>query len=135
MVYQSENKFTPPTSQEEVTKSGDKKINMATLNREKLISLEIDNKGTVIKKDFEGFYTFFVNDVLNDSKNPPLHKYHPMHNCGVYKFSQCIECGYDVCVQDWRCQLGANISGPAFAVSLMITCALNQIWNFVKRNN
>lgn len=55
--------------------------------------------------------------------------YDPMEDCGAYDFVQCIECGLDVCSQDWRCEIAAIATGPAFAAGLAITCGLEQIDN------
>jgi hypothetical protein len=57
------------------------------------------------------------------------HEYPADFNCGTLGFTDCIECGLDVCSQDWRCELAAIATGPAFAAGLAITCGLEQIDN------
>ena len=50
-------------------------------------------------------------------------------DCGTLTFSKCMQCGFDVCSQDWRCQAAATISGPAFVAGLAITCGLRNALN------
>lgn len=69
-------------------------------------------------------------DVLSlKGEGEEEHEYPEDFDCGTLDFTDSIECGLDVCSQDWRCELAAIATGPAFAAGLAITCGLEQIDN------
>lgn len=70
----------------------------------------------------------FIYSNFNEIIEIEGYKYPAMYNCGKYSFSVCMECGYEVCDQDWRCRVASSVSGPLFAAGLAITCGISQIF-------
>ncbi|SFJ20136.1 hypothetical protein [Myroides guanonis] len=70
----------------------------------------------------------FIYSNFNEIIEIEGYKYPAMDNCGKYSFSVCMECGYEVCDQDWRCRVASSVSGPLFAAGLAITCGISQIF-------
>jgi len=109
----------------EITNVGDKRNHVVVSTVNKLALYEFD---MVNEQTFENFNLINLGSfVANSSADEP--KYDKMQDCGVYKMAQCIECGLDVCSQDWRCEIAAIATGPAFAAGLVITCGLRQAVN------
>ncbi len=94
---------------------------------------DIDNKPlhSFVINSKKGLMKYQKQNSLNVSslKLNQDHKYPADFNCGTLNFTDCIECGIDVCTQDWRCAIAAIAFGPEFAAGLALTCGIEQIDN------
>jgi len=99
-----------------------KSVNVSSTNNLPLYRFDIidDEKlGNFVDINFGN--NFGQQNIVND------HKYDKMEDCGKYGFTECMECGFDVCDQDWRCRVGQALTGPAFVAGLAITCGIRQL--------